>query len=71
MEAVNECRVRVWRQQPASFFEQAIVEADGTVVPTNGECKEGVDFNYHKKLWGYHPLVMTFANPGELSKEIK
>jgi hypothetical protein len=65
MEAVNECRLRVWRQQPESFFEQAIVEADGTVVPTYGECKEGMDFNYAKKLWGYHPLVVTLANTGE------
>ena len=65
MEVANERRLRVWWQQPASFFEQAIVEADGTVVPTTGECKEGMDFNYHKKLWGYHPLVVTLANTGE------
>jgi hypothetical protein len=65
MEVVNERRLRVWWQQPASFFEQAIIEADGTVVPTTGECKEGMDFNYHKKLWGYHPLVITLANTGE------
>ncbi len=65
MDIVNECRLKVWGQQPASFFEQAIIEADGTVVPTTGECKEGMDFNYHKKLWGYHPLVVTLANTGE------
>ncbi len=65
MGAVNECRLSVWKQQPDSFFDQAIIEADGTVVPTTGECKEGMDFNYHKKLWGYHPLAVTFANTGE------
>jgi hypothetical protein len=65
MNVVNETRLRVWRQQPASFFEQAIVEADGTVVPTTGECKEGMDYNYKKKLWGYHPLVVTLGNTGE------
>jgi hypothetical protein len=65
MEVVNERRLGVWWQQPASFFKEAIVEADGTVVPTSGECKEGMDFNYHKKLWGYHPLVVTLANTGE------
>jgi len=65
MAVINEQRLWVWRQQPKSFFDQAIVEADGTVVPTTGECKEGMDFNYHKKLWGYHPLVVTLANTGE------
>ena len=65
MEASNECRLKVGEQQPDSFFEEAIVEADGTVVPTSGECKEGMDFNYHKKLWGYHPLLITLGNTGE------
>ena len=65
MDLVNELRLWVWWQQPRSFFDQAIIEADGTVVPTTGECKEGMDFNYHKKLWGYHPLVVTLGNTGE------
>ena len=65
MDVVNDCRLKVWSQQPKSFFKQAIIEADGTVVPTTGECKEGMDFNYHKKTWGYHPLVVTLANTGE------
>jgi hypothetical protein len=65
MDVVNNCRLGVWRQQPASFFDQAIVEADGTVVPTLAECKQGMDFNYQKKLWGYHPLVITLANTAE------
>jgi hypothetical protein len=65
MEAINACRLWVWRQQPAGFLERAIIEADGTVVPTLGECKEGMDFNGHKKLWGYHPLVVTLANTAE------
>jgi hypothetical protein len=65
MDLVNDCRLKVWSQQPESFFKQAIIEADGTVVPTTGECKEGMDFNYHKKTWGYHPLVLTLANTAE------
>ena len=65
MEAINDCRLRVWRQQPAEFFDQAIIEADGTVVPTGGECKEGMDFNYYKKTWGYHPLLVSLANTSE------
>jgi hypothetical protein len=65
MSVFNQCSVRVWRQQPASFFEQAIIEADGTMVETGAECKEGIDYNGHKKTWGYHPLVVTLANTGE------
>jgi hypothetical protein len=65
MEAINDCRIKVWQQQPTDFFEQAIIEGDGTVVPTSGECKEGMDFNYHKKMWGYHPLVVSLANTSE------
>lgn len=65
MRGINECRLKVWNQQPDDFFDEAIIEADGTVVPTGGECKEGIDYNYHKKLWGYHPLLITLANTGE------
>jgi hypothetical protein len=60
----NAIRVKVWRQQPASFFGEAIIEADGTMVETTGECKEGMDIN-HKGQWGYHPLVLSLANTGE------
>lgn len=65
MDVFNDSRLRVWWQQPRGFFEQAVVEADGSLVPTLGECKEGMDYNGHKKVWGYHPLVVTLANTGE------
>jgi hypothetical protein len=42
-DAINECRVRVWRQQDDAFFEEAVIDADGTVVDTTGECKQGMD----------------------------
>jgi hypothetical protein len=35
----------VWKQQPDSFFEEAVMEADGTMVETTGECKQGIDIN--------------------------
>jgi len=60
----NAIRLKVWRQQPKSFFDEAILEADGTMVETTGECKEGMDIN-HKGQWGYHPLVLSLANTGE------
>ncbi len=64
MEAFNTTRLRVWQTQPATFFDHAVIEADGTMVETTGECKEGIDINY-KGQWGYHPLVMSLANTGE------
>jgi hypothetical protein len=64
MSAIDSVRVKVWQQQPASFFDEAIVEADGTLAPTQGECKEGMEISYHG-VWGYHPLVVTLANTGE------
>jgi hypothetical protein len=60
METFNGTRIKVWQQQPASFFEEAILDADGTMVETYGECKVGMDINY-KGQWGYHPLVISLA----------
>jgi hypothetical protein len=64
MEIFNDTRLKVWRQQPEEFFEEAILDADGTIVETTGECKEGIDISYDGR-WGYHPLVVTLANTGE------
>ncbi len=64
-EVFNTTRLKVWRQQPASFFEEAVIEADGTMVETTGECKQGMDVNY-KRQWGYHPLIVSLANTGEV-----
>ena len=62
--AINETRVRVWRAQPAAFFDEAVIDADGTLAETTGQCKEGMDITYDG-VWGYHPLVVSLANTGE------
>lgn len=64
-EAIDVTRRKVWARQPAAFFEQALLDADGTMVETTGECKQGMDISY-KGEWGYHPLVVTLANTGEV-----
>ena len=64
MDTINAVRVKLWQTQPAVFFEEAILDADGTIAPTTGECKEGMDMSY-KGLWGYHPLLMSLAQTGE------
>ncbi len=62
--AFNAARVRVWRAQPAAFFDEAIIDADGTLAETTGQCKEGMDIAY-TGVWGYHPLVVSLANTQE------
>ncbi len=65
MEAVNERRRKVWAQQPAKFFERAEIDVDGTMAPTQGECKEGMGVRYDGQ-WGYAPLILTLGNTGEV-----
>ena len=65
IDAFNEVRQRVWARQPASFFELARIDMDGVLVETSGECKVGMDIAYNG-IWGYHPLVVSLANTGEV-----
>jgi hypothetical protein len=60
----NRIRCKVWRKQPKRFFKEAVIDGDGTMVETGGECKEGMDINY-KGQWGYHPLIISLANTSE------
>jgi hypothetical protein len=61
----HDTRLKVWAQQPDAFFAQAIMDMDGTLVETTGQCKQGMDIAYDG-TWGYHPLVLTLANTGEV-----
>jgi len=64
METINEVRLRVWGRQPESFFDEAVMDADGVITATDGQCKEGMALSYDGR-WGYHPLVLSLANTGE------
>jgi hypothetical protein len=64
MDIFNETRLRVWGQQPPEFFAEAVLDADGTIVATDAECKRGVDIASNG-TWGYHPLVISLANTAE------
>src|SRR5438045_7427517 len=61
----HETRIGVWAGQPAAFFAQAIIDMDGFLVETTGQCKQGMDIAYNG-IWGYHPLVLSLANTGEV-----
>jgi hypothetical protein len=63
--AFHDTRLKVWAQQPDAFFAQAILDMDGTLVGTTGACKQGMDIAYDG-TWGYHPLVVSLANTGEV-----
>lgn len=65
MEAINGARQRVWEQQPESLLSRAIIDVDGTIAPTLGECKGGMDISY-KGIWGYAPLIVSLANTKEV-----
>jgi hypothetical protein len=64
MNTINQARLRVWAQLPPEFFEEAILDADGTIVPSNSQCKRGMDFTYDGQ-YGYHPLLISLANTAE------
>jgi Transposase DDE domain group 1 len=61
----DDVRKGVWRRQPPEFFAEAVLDADGTLVATGAEHKEGVDIAYDG-TWGYHPLLVSLANTGEV-----
>jgi hypothetical protein len=65
LDVFNDVRLKVWAEQPDAFFDKARIDMDGTMVTTDGECKEGIDINY-KGEWGYHPLVVSLANTAEV-----
>jgi len=65
LDIFNETRLKVWQRQPSSFFEEALIDMDGTLVETGAEKMEGIDISYNG-IWGYHALVVSLANTGEV-----
>jgi len=64
-DVFDQTRVKVWRQQPPDFFDEAVLDVDGTLVATGACCKQGIDIAYDG-TWGDHPLVISLANTGEV-----
>jgi hypothetical protein len=64
-DTINETRKKVWRFQGYDFRNEAIIDVDGTIAGTNGECKEGMNIAYNG-IWGYAPLIVSLANTNEV-----
>ncbi|WP_432990683.1 IS1380 family transposase [Dactylosporangium sp. CA-233914] len=66
MDAINSVRPQLWTGRGADLLsEVAYVDVDGTIVPTTGQLKQGMDISY-KGIWGYAPLLVTLANTREV-----
>jgi hypothetical protein len=65
LDVIDETRLQAWAEQPDDFFDQAILDLDGTLVETTGQCKQGMDIAYDG-TWGYHPLILSLANTREI-----
>jgi hypothetical protein len=66
MEAINTVRPQVWKSRGRDVLGPiAYVDADGTIAPTGGQRKAGMDISY-KGIWGYAPLIVSLANTKEV-----
>ena len=66
MECINAVRPQLWRGRARDLLAPvAYIDVDGTLAPTLGRKKAGMDMAY-KGVWGYHPLVVSLANTGEV-----
>ena len=66
MEAINSVRPKLWAGRGRDLLGPvAYLDVDGTLAPTTGSKKAGMDISY-KGIWGYHPLILSLANTREV-----
>ena len=66
MEAINAVRPQLWAHRGAELLGPiAYLDVDGTIAPTCGQHKAGMDMSY-KGIWGYAPLIVSLANTREV-----
>jgi hypothetical protein len=66
MDAINGVRAKLWNGRGRELLGPvAYIDTDGTIAPTYGEHKAGMDMSY-KGIWGYAPLIVSLANTKEV-----
>jgi hypothetical protein len=66
MEAINQVRPKLWTGRGRDLLGPvAYIDVDGTIAPTTGGHKAGMDISY-KGIWGYAPLIVSLANTKEV-----
>ena len=66
MEAINSVRSKLWQGRAQDLLGPVTyVDVDGTLAPTYGAKKAGMDISY-KGIWGYAPLIVSVANTTEV-----
>jgi hypothetical protein len=66
LEAINAVRPKLWAGRGRELLGPiAYLDTDGTIVPTEGQRKAGMDISY-KGIWGYAPLIISLANTKEV-----
>jgi len=66
MECINAVRPKLWQGRGRDLLgEVSYLDVDGTLAPTLGERKQGMDISY-KGIWGYAPLIVSLANVREV-----
>ncbi len=66
MESINSVRPKLWQGRGSELLGPiTYMDVDGTIAPTFGECKAGMDISY-KGIWGYAPLIVSVANTKEV-----
>jgi len=72
IQSINQVQSRLWdwscggkKGKQKKRFKLAVVDVDGTISETLGECKAGIGLSY-KGIWGYAPLLLSLANTKEV-----
>ena len=66
MESINAVRAKLWGGRGRELLGPvSYIDVDGTIVPTFGKKKAGIDMSY-KGIWGYAPLIVSLANSKEV-----